>query len=420
MPQRLKVVTLILSLLSLILSVNCRSQKSSILVIGTIHGGHDINENYSYQHLVQILASYDPDVICVEIRPKDFRKTLYLKEMVTAAIYGLKNGKKVYPIDWWDDKNNARVERREYMKSPEYQQKKAVEEELLKKSHIIEAFSGKYGEWKDYSKKEGYLFFSGKEYNDFIEETYRISMEVFGDHCMNLYYRTRNQNMLDLILKAVSENKGKKVIVLTGAEHKHFFDRALAENPDIVLDEFIQLLPLKSVPIDDEINEFWTRWLARQYFDTSTREGIDSLYKSALTPLVHGPDMDFKPEIIPLKNIEEAKSLLDEWIQKNPDSIILKFEQGWYHFLKSSYQEAINSLEEVIPHLDQIPSDYYGNFITTSIYRILGFCYDLTGKRTKAVECYFKGEELCDQLGEPAWKKKHLYAEYKLKPYTKK
>lgn len=420
MPRILRIITLMLFLLSLIFSVNCGSQKSRILVIGTIHGGHDINENYSYRHLIQILASYDPDVICVEIRPEDFRKTLYLKEMVTATIYGLKNGKKVYPIDWWDDKNNARVERREYMKSPEYQQKKSMEEELLIKSQIVEAFSEKYSEWENYSKKEGYLFFNGKEYNDFIEETYRISMEVFGDHCMNLYYQTRNQNMLDLILKAVEENKGNKVIILTGAEHKHYFDRVLGRNPDIVLYELTQLLPLKSVQIDDEINEFWTRWLARRYFDTSTREGVDSLYKSALTPLVHGPDMDFKPEIIPQKNIEEAKILLDEWTQKNPDSIILKFEQGWYHFLKSSYQEAIDNLLEFIPYLNQVANDHYGNFIKTSIYRVLGFCYDLTGDRGKAAECYLKGEELCDQLGEPAWKKKYLYGDYKLKPYTKK
>ena len=289
MPQKIKTLTMMIFALLLIFSIQCGNRKSRILVIGTIHGSHDKNNNYSDNHIIQILASYDPDVICVEIRPEEFRKTMYLKEMVTAAIYGFIHEKKVYPIDWWDDKNNARVERNEYMKSSEYQNKKTLEKELLKKSTIIEKFSKKYGEWKDYSEREGYLFFNGKEYNDYIEETYKISMEVYGDHSMNLYNQTRNQKMLNLILKAIAENKGKKMIVLTGAEHKHFFDRALARNSDIIHDELTRLLPLKSVEIHPDIEEFWTRFLARHYFDTSTPEGIDSLYKSALIPLVHGP-----------------------------------------------------------------------------------------------------------------------------------
>ena len=245
-------------------------------------------------------------------------------------------------------------------------------------------------------------------------------MEVYGDHCMNLYYQTRNQMMLDLILNAVSENSGKKVIVLTGAEHKHFFDRALSSNPDVVFDELTQFLPLKPMEVDADIEEFWTRWLARHYFDTSTPEGIDFLYRSALMPFVHGPEMDLKPEIIPQKNIEEARILLDEWIQKHPDSIDLKYEQGWVNFLESSYQEAIHNLLDVILHQDQIPNDYYGNFLKTYVYRNLGFCYDLIGEREKAVQSYSRGEEWCDRLGEPAWKKEHLYREHILRPYTMK
>jgi hypothetical protein len=70
------------------------SGKTRILVVGTIHGDHFSNPNYSFVHLFQILETFDPDAICVEIRPKDFRKVLYLSEMVASSVYGLKSDAK--------------------------------------------------------------------------------------------------------------------------------------------------------------------------------------------------------------------------------------------------------------------------------------------------------------------------------------
>ena len=39
-----------------------------------------------YADVVHILATYDPDLICVEIRPQDFRREPYLKEMMLATV----------------------------------------------------------------------------------------------------------------------------------------------------------------------------------------------------------------------------------------------------------------------------------------------------------------------------------------------
>ena len=93
------------------------------MVVGTIHQRHQTNENYSYADVVHILATYDPDLICVEIRPKDFRREPYLKEMMLATVWGLSHGKKVAPIDWWDDAPNDREIREKLVKQPEYVEK---------------------------------------------------------------------------------------------------------------------------------------------------------------------------------------------------------------------------------------------------------------------------------------------------------
>ena len=37
--------------------------KTEVLVIGTIHSSHSNNPNYSYQDILNILGTYNPDVI---------------------------------------------------------------------------------------------------------------------------------------------------------------------------------------------------------------------------------------------------------------------------------------------------------------------------------------------------------------------
>ncbi len=94
-------ITIILILTISFISCNSESEKTKVLVIGTIHGNHSTNPNYTYQDLLNVLDAFDPDAICVEIPPSYFRKRSYLKEMMLASIYGFENNKKVYPIDWW-------------------------------------------------------------------------------------------------------------------------------------------------------------------------------------------------------------------------------------------------------------------------------------------------------------------------------
>ncbi len=418
MFRRIKILCLIFILLSIISLVNCKGSHSQVLVIGTIHQRHNTNENYSYSHVLQILENFHPDVICVEIRPQDFRKTLYLKEMTLATIYGLEHDKKVYPIDWWNE-TNYRQERSQYMETAEYAEKKKEEDKRTAESSIIQSFKKKYGEWKEFSKSQGYSFFNGKEYNDYITRGYDISMSIYGDHSMNGYWQTRNQNMLNLIRKAIDENRGKRVIILTGAEHKYYFDKYLAEMRDMDLIEFSSLLPLKPRTKDEGLTIYYAKGLARQFFDVTTEEEIDSAYRLVMVPFVHGPNMDFKPETIPQENIEAAKILLDEWRKKHTNSILLNYELGWYHFLTSSYEKAIEYYKEVIPVMDKIVDERYRNFVKESIYRNLGLCYDLLGNREKAVESYIRGEQLFKQVGRPEWIGKALYSDYKHKPYKK-
>ena len=382
---------------------------TKVLLVGTIHNGHYQNTHYSMENLIQILEMYKPDAICVEIRPEDFRKVLYLPEMTAATIWGMKRNIKVYPIDWWDSKKNARFERNAYMKTEDYKQKEKVYKVKEKDNKIIQDFNNKYGNWEKYSLNEGYEFYNGEDYNNYYREVYKISMDVYGDGFVNLYYKTRNNKMLLNINNVIKKHQWEKIIVLTGAEHKHYFDEHLLLNKNISVVDFKSILPLRETIIDSEISLYFKENKAWRYFNTNTAQGRDSYYLAQLTQYVHGPNMDAKPEIIPEKNISKMKEILEEWQNKYPESIGLLFEWAWYNFLKGNYSDTIEQLEKVYKNI----SSFYIKQLHISVYNYLGKSYDLIGNRQKAIEWYIKGEKACKKLGVPDFYKEILFKNYK-------
>ena len=394
---------------------------TKVLVVGTIHGNHETNPYYSYKDLLNILATYKPDAICVEIRPEDFRKNSYLKEMMMATIFGVDQNIKVYPIDWWGA-GDDRAKQVAYMKTMEYKEKEKKEVAMGAANEVMQGFEKNYGDLQTLmnENKKGYEFFNGEAYNSYIREMYSILMTVYGDGPMNLSYKTRNGKMLELIENAIKENLGKRIIVLTGAEHKHYFDLSLASMTGVKLLNFNDILPLETVSPDSNVLGFLRDNLAIGYFDNSTSEGgIDQIYQAALIPLIHGMGMDDDPNLVPLENLSKAKSLLDKWGSLQPNSALLQFEIAWVKFLSSNYKEAAIGLEKISDRLDEIPADLQP-FVKSLFYRNLGFCYDMIGLRKKAKNCYNIGENICKNLGYSESYIKSTYLDYIENPYAGK
>jgi tetratricopeptide (TPR) repeat protein len=337
-----------------------------------------------------------------------------------AFCLGLDRGLKVYPVDWWGT-GDDRAKRDEYMKSPEYGARAKEEERLVAASKVMQDFERKHGSltelWK--ANKHGYEFFNGDEYNRYVEEMYGISMTVHGDGPMNLSYRTRNDKMMEMIRKAVDENPGRRVCVLTGAEHKHYFDRAVATLPGVKVVKLAEILPLRPSPLGKNVEGFLKDNLARGYFDDSTPAGVDELYLGALVPLLHGMGMDGAPETIPAENLPKARPLLDEWRSRNPGSTLLQFELAWVDFLASDYRRAIARLEKIRDQLDRIP-EAHRSFVKSVFDRNLGLCHDLLGEREKAIESYRKGKAVCRELKYGDRYVKYLFRELMESPYQRK
>ncbi len=419
--KKSNIIPILVIVISCVLSCNPSNENkiTQVLVVGTTHA-HDRNPNFTYYDLVNIIETYNPDVICVEIPPSYFRKRSYLYEMMLATIYGIENNCKVYPIDSWETASggNDRALRSDYIKTDEYKLKETQYYNMVDSNSVMQSFIKKYGSlnelWNRHDKDYG--FFNGNEYNDYIKEMYAINVSVFGDGCMNLSYLTRNNNMLELINTAIEENKGSHVLVLTGAEHKHYFDIALANQDSIKVLDFNEILPIREKEISKNISDFIEKKLARGYYDVSDSSGIDLMFSGALIELIHGMGMDDDPSIIPAENIEKTKPVIEEWESMYSHSIQLQFEKGWILFLGGDYVSAITVMESISNNLDKIP-EYSKKFVIPFYYRNLGFCYDMTGDRENAVECYKNCRDACDELGINESYAKTIYKDYEIHPY---
>jgi tetratricopeptide (TPR) repeat protein len=302
------------------------------------------------------------------------------------------------------------------------------EVKLEKENKIILEFQDKNG--KDFSKlvQKSYQFFNGEEYCNYIREGYKISQQIYGDSPMNLDWRPRNNIMYKNIEKAISENKEKNIIILTGGEHKYYFDDTLRTRKDIKLVTIKDLLPHTKASNNSAVINYIENGEDSLYFLPDYPKNSDQYFSNKLVPLVHGMQMDEKPEIIPEKNKNQAKIILSSWSKKSPQSIKFLFEQGWYYFLIKDYSQAINLFEKLDNTLDSMNIKKQTNgienywFINTMINRTMGLCYDLTGMREKAIVQYNKGIEKIDNDTEmPKMKKiifkKYLYSNYLKEPY---
>jgi tetratricopeptide (TPR) repeat protein len=377
------------------------------LVVGTIHQQHARNENYSYKDVANILATYDPDLICVEIRPQDFRREPYLTEMMLATVWGLAHGKKVAPIDWWQDTPNDREIREKLEKQPEYIEKEKQLQLLRAQSAVIARFEKTYGplEKEDqWGAHQDYRFWNGKDYNDLCAEGYRLSMQIYGDSPINLHYLSRNNHMMELIWGAMRQNSSHRVIVLTGSEHKHFFDREFRSHPDVETLELDRLLPLHTVPLEPAIVKFLDEDDDLPYYEPGFPKDLDAYYAEKLTPLVHGPNMDAYPGRIPPANIVRAGKVLERWRTSRPESDGQIFDVGWLKFLEGDYAGAIKLYLQLTPRIDA--GKVAEPFVRVDTYRNLGRSYDMLNQRDNALACYRRVETLL--VGSP-WESEKAY-----------
>jgi tetratricopeptide (TPR) repeat protein len=377
----------LLTLLALLGTNFCmaKGEKTKVITLATIHGFHN-QSKYTYEDIVRAIDTYKPDLICVEIRPEEFRTKTYLQEMMYATAYGDQNKIAVAPIDWYvdDAKGTDKVLRDSLMKLDRYKDMQKKLDSLESASEILKAFTAKYGQNVLQRKDLGFEFYNGDEFNGCNRENYRLSISVFGDSPVNLSAITRNKNMVQRVNDAIKKYKAKRVVVLAGYEHKSFIDDYLKENAQVEVLSACSILPLNECKIGNVV----ANASASQYFTKVDSSEYDKFYDGMISSLLLRQHLrlNFSDEM--KKDVVSIGKALQNWQKDAPASTSLKYNKAWYCLLTKEYDKAIEYANAFLqsPDLEkQVIPDFFA-------YRLLGFCYDMKNDRTSALESYTKGK----------------------------
>jgi hypothetical protein len=235
--MKIKNIIALAFLVFLCISGIAQTVKSEVLLISTIHGGHTINPQYSYDSLFAFIDRYNPDLIGVEVREEDMDSSIfYLKsnypyemyhsitKYATKSVVGFDwlgadiSGKPI-PEDYWKEKSIIK----------KLQQKLSADTIMLKKLSVTDIIQEE--------KNKMALTSTLSELNDgrydLINRVYYEQLDVlFKDTAyepLAEFYKKRDEKIAQNISEIIKGNTGKKMIFLVGADHRAYTLKKISE-----------------------------------------------------------------------------------------------------------------------------------------------------------------------------------------------
>lgn len=224
-------------LLVAILFVSCTA-KTEVYFIPTIHQAHRINPNYNYDSLKAIVAGLHPDVIAVEIRPEDMgREANFFLRNYPEEMWRMKEWfpqTAVAGFDWFGKDIEGQITPDNYWETNPV---KLLEQQLgqdtvyTAKMRLCDQRMEERMQILMTSTLEQLLKSTDAE---IVAETYACMKEQLkGSPYEKIMEQSvqRNEHILANINKIIADNKGKRIIILTGNDHYQLLKDRLPHNP---------------------------------------------------------------------------------------------------------------------------------------------------------------------------------------------
>lgn len=208
-------------------------KKTKLLILPTIHTGHVKNVRYSFNHVARIIENFKPDIIAIEIRPEDMdQDTVYLKKFyqpeMIMALMGYPGVQKV-GIDFMGSEMEGKILPANFSRDTvgEMGRFRIMNQKLMKDTAIVKAriakgmvqLKSKQGEMM--SKLSANELLDGS-YDLVTDEYTKAQTTVLANTAYEYYdaFSTkRDQKIADNIKDIALKNPGKRIIVLSGANH---------------------------------------------------------------------------------------------------------------------------------------------------------------------------------------------------------
>lgn len=230
------------------------AQKTELVILPTIHAGHKKNVNYSFEHLRTIIKNFKPDIIALEIRQEDLNQdTSYLNKFYTPEMVMFRNEfpeAKKAGFDFMGSDVAGKPLAENFLKDTivEFGKFRLMNQKLMRDTAIVKARLEKG--LPDLISKRGKMMSSlGANqlmdgYYDSLTEEFTIEQTKILRNTPYQYYDDfqvmRDQQIADNIKAIVLKNKGKRIIVLTGANHHNRAVKLLAKVKSVNLLKQVQ------------------------------------------------------------------------------------------------------------------------------------------------------------------------------------
>ncbi len=210
------------------------SKPTEVLVLPSLHGGHEMNVNYTYEDFMRTVKAYSPDVIGVEIRPIDMKldsDSLDLYYPIEMIMVRDTFPGKVTGIDFYSEfTRNIPVSRELFTDTTTDLGKlknlmRAMQMDSLIIKRDEDAGIPKIQEEQKrialtYSAEE---FLKG-EYDSLTKEQYRLEDSIYKNTPYEAYSKFNTNRDLQITrnaLELVRNNPSKKVLIIVGANHRN-------------------------------------------------------------------------------------------------------------------------------------------------------------------------------------------------------
>lgn len=199
---------------------------AEVMIVATMHGLHQNHEGYDFEDLFQLVEDFEPDLVGVEIRPEDtgadegYLQANYPYEMVELA---RRWGDAAFGFDWlgddiaglpipkghWQTGSAIKALERDLETDPAFAETReeaaiaAAQKELLVKATAASINDGAYDELTARASELAAERLRGSRYQPISE-----------------FYARRDREIANHLIEVVRENGGRRIIILTGADHR--------------------------------------------------------------------------------------------------------------------------------------------------------------------------------------------------------
>ncbi len=223
-----------------------QDNRNEVLVLGTIHGSHLTQSEYSIDILRDMIRKIDPDIILAEIPPDRFEKA-----MSTYAKTGVVNEYRVARFPEYVDVIIPLTKEMDFTIIPTAAWTEEMADARTEKMRSIRDDPNRYNDWQAYGyakyQADSIKEASGREFDPYwinspaYDEAGEVALSVYNDLFNDELglggWDNINKAHFAHIDRALDQyaNQEKRIVITYGAGHKGWFLRELKKREDIKL-----------------------------------------------------------------------------------------------------------------------------------------------------------------------------------------